>query len=211
MTLPKGLEPNEREVKLHLGGIKEVIFGPNRRINILILYNMKSYDLTLKLVTPGSVSPLIINVTEFTTVAIIKLKIQQKYTLINQNEIDIFNFIESSGNLKKLEDYETLAYCGITPGKELYVYYINEFKIKMKTFIPGENMGEMSLVVKNKHSIEEIKKMLKEKYQLQQYKLNIINYSNSGNLVHDFDTVQSCKINKNTELFLNCIPMITTP
>lgn len=172
---------------------------------------MKSYDLTLKLVTPGSVSPLIINVTEFTTVAIIKLKIQQKYTLINQNEIDIFNFIESSGNLKKLEDYETLAYCGITPGKELYVYYINEFKIKMKTFIPGENMGEMSLVVKNKHSIEEIKKMLKEKYQLQQYNLNIINYSNSGNLVHDFDTIQSCKINKNTELFLNCIPMITTP
>ena len=93
----------------------------------------------------------------------------------------------------------------------MYVYYIEEFKIKMKTFIPGENMGEMSLIVKNKHSIEEIKKMLKEKYQLQRYNLNIINYSNSGNLVHDFDTVKSCKINKNTELFLNCIPMITTP
>ena len=169
---------------------------------------MKSYDLTLKLVTPGSVSPLIVDVTEFTTVAIIKVKIQQKYTLINQNDIEIFNFNESSGKLEKLEDHDTLLYRNITPGKELYVYYIEEFKIKMKTFLPGENMGEMSLIVKNKHSIEEIKKMLKEKYQLQRYNLNIINYSNSGNLVHDFDTVKSCKINKNTELFLNCIPMI---
>ena len=171
---------------------------------------MKSYDLTLKLVTPGSVSPLIVDVTEFTTIAIIKVKIQQKYTLISQNIIDIFNFNESSGNLEKLEDYDTLLYRGITPDKELYVYFIEEFKIKMKTFIPGENMGEMSLIVRNKYSIEEIKKMLKEKYQLQHYTLNIINYSNSGNLIQDSDTIQSCKINKNTELFLNCIPMVTS-
>ena len=86
---------------------------------------MKSYDLTLKLVTPGSVSPLIVDVTEFTTIAIIKVKIQQKYTLISQNVIDIFNLNESSGKLEKLEDHDTLLYRNITPllilNKKIYV------------------------------------------------------------------------------------------
>ena len=159
---------------------------------------MKNYDLKLKLVTPGTVSPLVGDVTEFTTIAMIKVKIQQKYTLINQNEIDIFNFNNFSDKLEKLEDYNTLSYCGITPGKELYVYYIEEFKLKMKTFIPGGNLVEMSLKVKNKHSIGEVKQMLKEKYQLQHYDLNVI-HSSSGNLLQDTGTIETYKINKNTE------------
>ena len=80
----------------------------------------------------------------------------------------------------------------------------------MKTFIPGENLVEMSLDVKSKHSIGEVKQMLKEKYQLQHYELNIIR-ADSGNLLQDDKTVESCKINKNTGLFIPCIPMITAP
>ena len=66
---------------------------------------MKSYDLTLKLVAPGTVDTLVVNVTEFTTIAIIKVKIQQKYILINQNDINIFNFNKSSDKLEKLEEH----------------------------------------------------------------------------------------------------------